>query len=87
MKIAAMARGWESKGVESQIEDRQQARRMSSAERDDTELRERDLKRASLETSRRRVQRELDSAHSETHRVALRNALAYLDEELAKLIR
>lgn len=83
MKIRAMARGWESKGVESQIEDRQQQSKRMPAP--DHEAIERDQKRKSLETSRRRVQRELATAHSETHRTALRNALAFLDEELKKL--
>jgi hypothetical protein len=81
-----MARGWESKGVESQIEDRQQqSKRISATDREAIEQRERDQKRKSLETSRRRIQRELATAHSETHRTALRNALAFLDEELKKL--
>lgn len=79
-----MARGFESKSVESQqLEERQPVRR--APDRDTIEQRERDQKRASLETSRRRVRRELENTHSETHRAALTNALAYLDAELKKL--
>ena len=80
----AMARGWESKGVESQIEDRQLSRQ-SDADRQAAETRERDQKRASLEVQRRRIQRELEAAHSDTHRTALKNALNFLDAEIRKL--
>lgn len=81
-----MARGFESKGVESQqAEDRQQSRQGTASDREAAERRDRDQKRASLETSRRRVARELAATHSETHRAALKNALAFLDAELKKL--
>ena len=76
-----MARGWESKGVESQIEDRRNERR-GSDNRASVEEREREQKRASLETSRRRIVRELENSRSEAHRAALQNALAFLDEQL-----
>lgn len=79
-----MARGWESKGVESQIEDRQQPRQ-TETDRQAADVRERDQKRTSLEIQRRRIQRELDAAHSETHKTALQNALSFLDAELKKL--
>jgi len=86
MKIHAMARGFESKSVESQqAEERQRMPRSSAQGREAIEQREREQKRNSLETSRRRIQRELDATHSETHRAALRNALAFLDEELKKV--
>ena len=79
-----MARGWESKGVESQIEDRER-HRSTARDRDSAEQRERDQKRAGFEMSRRRIQRELETSHTETHRAALRNALAFLEEELKKI--
>lgn len=77
-----MARGWESKSVESQQSEdvADGAKRRMSAE----EL-ERERKRESLELSRARVQRELEGARSVVHRTALTNALAYLEEELRKL--
>ena len=76
-----MARGWESKSVESQQEDFAVPgeERLTSQEE-----RERAAKRESLEMSRTRVTRELESARTETHRTALENALRYLDEELRK---
>ena len=79
-----MARGFESKSVESQqLEERMSARdRNSERTRDDLE---RDSKRHSIELSRQRIQRELQTARSEAHRAALENALAHLDAELRKL--
>jgi hypothetical protein len=77
-----MARGWESKSVESQQsgEDLSGAKRKVKAE--DREL---TAKRESLQLSRGRVMRELETARSDVHRTALQNALKYLDEELKKL--
>jgi hypothetical protein len=77
-----MARGWESKSVESQQTEAEpsQVRRKPTAEEQ-----ERARKRESLELSRGRVQRELETARSEVHRTALENALKFLDEEIAKL--
>ena len=46
---------------------------------------ERNAKRQSLSLSRQRVARELETARSEVHRTALKNALDYLAAELAKL--
>jgi hypothetical protein len=77
-----MARGWESKSVESQQAEpeRVQSRKQLSAEDQ-----ERAWKREGLELSRGRVVRELETARSDVHRTALQNALQFLDEELAKL--
>lgn len=77
-----MARGWESKSVESQ---QSEPEKTGSKRRLNAEEQERAAKRASLELSRARVTRELETARSEVHRTALGNALKYLDEELAKL--
>lgn len=80
-----MARGWESKGVESQIEDRRDSLRSHADSRVNAEQRERDLKRAGLETSHRRITRELENAKVETHRAALKSALSFLEAELRKI--
>lgn len=77
-----MARGWESKSVESQIED---ADRSDRTEPLTPEQRETRRKRESLELSRRRVLRDLEAARSEVRRTALGHALAFLDEEIRKL--
>jgi hypothetical protein len=78
-----MARGWESKGVESQMEERREA--PSRGNELTAEERERRGRKDSLEMSRRRIQRELDGARSETHRTALEHALHHLDDELSRL--
>lgn len=75
-----MARGFESKSVESQqSEELDLGRpRLPAAER------ERLAKLESLEMQRTRIVRDLENARSETHRVALENALRFLDDEIAK---
>ena len=77
-----MARGWESKSVESQQSEPQPA--SAKVPRSAEEL-ERARKRESLELSKARITRELETATSEVHRTALQNALDYLNAELAKL--
>lgn len=79
--FGGMARGWESKSVESQQHETELTgdRRLTSQEQ-----RDRQAKRDSLEMSRVRITRELASARTETHRAALENALRYLEDELRK---
>ena len=76
-----MARGWESKSVESQqVEERTSGKgKKSRAEMD------RDSRRHSLEMSRRRIVSELASTNSAMRRQLLEAALTHLDEELGKL--
>ena len=79
-----MARGWESKSVESQMEEGPRRESKDSRDRDDVErLRKRD----SLEMSRRSIVHDLETARTETHRAALQNALNFIDGELKKLDR
>jgi molecular chaperone GrpE (heat shock protein) len=78
-----MARGWESKSVESQIEDAE-----SLSDRGEAltpEERERKKKREGFELSRRRVLQEIEATRSEARRASLEQALAFLDEEIRKL--
>jgi len=78
-----MARGWESKSVESQQSEngvKTKKRKLTKEER------EREQKRESLHLSRRRVIRDLEKARTGVHRTALENALKFLDDELAKLL-
>jgi hypothetical protein len=77
-----MARGWESKSVESQIED---ADRSDRTEPLTPEQREILRKREGLELSRRRVLHDLEAAGSPVRRTSLEHALAFLDEEIKKL--
>jgi hypothetical protein len=78
-----MARGWESKSVESQIEDAESRRARGEAL--SPEERERRRKREGLELSRRGVLREIETAKSPVRRASLEQALAFLDEEIRKL--
>ena len=80
--LSAMARGWESKSVESQMED---GRRRDEGDWRSAERLELDRKRESLEMSRRNIARDLATARTETHRKALENALRFLDDELGKI--
>lgn len=80
---AALARGWESKSVESQMED---ARERRSAEpRISIEQVELAAKRSSILLDRKRIQREMENARHPRHREMLSEALRHLDEKLAKL--
>ncbi|HEY9420861.1 MAG TPA: hypothetical protein VIW92_05575 [Thermoanaerobaculia bacterium] len=77
-----MARGWESKSVESQQDAESREDRGPSVS---PEQREAQQKRAGLELSRRRVLQEIETTRSDARRGSLEQALAFLDAELAKL--
>jgi len=81
-----MARGFESKAVDSNrqdAEDEREARRRSPRlDTHEVELRQ---KREGLELSRRRIVTELEAATNDRRRESLRAALAHLDNELAKV--
>ena len=79
-----MARGWESKDVESQLELAEAARRARGVAKKAVEDAEVDAKRESLELSRRGVLRDLDAATHPRHRQQLERALAFLDEAIKK---
>jgi len=78
-----MARGWESKSVEAQIEDnkftssRQDPVRPVSQE----EIR-RQSQRANLQLSRKRILQELEGSSNERYSEMLRRSLAELDGQL-----
>jgi hypothetical protein len=78
-----MARGWESKSVESQIEETD--RRLDQGAFLTPEQRKIEEKRAGLELSRRRVLQEIEGTRSPVRRASLEQALSFLDEEIRKL--
>ncbi len=78
-----MARGWESKSVESQIENAGSP--ADRGERLTPEQRQLRQKRESLELSRRRVLQELAATRSALRRTSLEQALAFLDKEIEGL--
>jgi hypothetical protein len=81
----SMSRGWESKAVESQMEDaasRRGAARQTHLTAEQIHLRS---ERQSLELSRTRVLNDLESATHPRRREQLQAALNYLDGKLSAL--
>jgi hypothetical protein len=80
-----MARGWESKEIESQIESAESRRAaVRHAPLNDEQIRNQQ-QRESLEMSRTRVLRDLETVTHERYREQLRSALKHLDQKLAEL--
>jgi hypothetical protein len=78
-----MARGWESKSVESQIEDKRETwNKGPIVPRESLEV---TRKREGLESSRRGLLKELESTKSDRLRGSLQAALIHLEAELRKL--
>ena len=79
-----MARGWESKSVESQIEEAQS--RLSVPKNSPTPAEaERNRQRDGLLLSRTRVLHDLEAAHNPRYREILGAALKHLDQKLSDL--
>ena len=79
-----MARGWESKGVEAQIEGGNGAKQQKPVPLSAAAI-QLNQKKQGLLLSRTRVQRDLETARNERYRSILQQALAQLDKELAAL--
>ena len=80
-----MARGWESKAVEAQVESKEGPKASSGREPKSAEqqLREQDIKH--LQLSRTRIANDLATATHPNHRKSLEAALAHLDKKIADL--
>ena len=81
---SVMARGWESKDVESQVEDRKNVGDNSGKQKSPEDLR-REAERRGLLLSRTRIKNDLDSATHPNHRKSLEAALEHLDKKIAEL--
>jgi hypothetical protein len=79
-----MARGWESKAVEAQIETAE-ARAVAKKSQLTPEEMERARLRESLLLSRARVLKDLEQSRNPRYRKMLADALAHLDAKLAQL--
>jgi hypothetical protein len=79
-----MARGWESKDVQSQVEDRKIVADYSGKQKSPEDLR-RETERRGLVLSRTRIKNDLDTATHPNHRKSLEAALAHLDQKIAEL--
>jgi CRISPR/Cas system Type II protein with McrA/HNH and RuvC-like nuclease domain len=80
-----MARGWESKAVEAQQEEKersQSTRRVWSAEEA-----QRQDRRRTLELTRARILNDLHHANADAHRRMLGQALVAVDDQLAAIDR
>ena len=80
-----MARGWESKSVESQIESAEIQVRPPFDEQIPAEELERLRKKETLNLSRTRVLRELETSQNPRYRNMMQKALADLNSELGRL--
>jgi len=80
-----MARGWESKAVESQIEANQSPNENPGpGSKSDDQVR-REKERQDLQLSRTRIVNDLESAKHPNHRRSLEAALAHLDKKIAEI--
>ncbi len=80
-----MARGWESKDVESQVEATQTPKHKAGSEPKTPEQLQREQQRKDLQLSRTRIANDLASATHPNHRKSLEAALAHLDQKIADL--
>jgi len=80
-----MARGWESKSVESQIEEAAANRAARTKPRIDPAETERLRTRGSLELARKRVLHELSTNTNPRREEMLRASLKYLDDKISEL--
>ncbi|HTL43225.1 MAG TPA: hypothetical protein VL262_02730 [Vicinamibacterales bacterium] len=78
-----MARGWESKNIESQQEEAQRRRRTGAALTPEEQARQ--ARRRSLELARTRAAADLDRATAPAHRKMLEQALEALDQQIREL--
>ncbi len=80
-----MARGWESKDVEAQVESKESPKASSGRDPKSAEqqVREQDIKQ--LQLSRTRIANDLSTATHPNHRKSLEAALAHLDKKISDL--
>jgi hypothetical protein len=80
-----MARGWESKSVESQMETLQSERKETAKERLTPEVAAALRKKETLLLARAHLQQQMQASQHPRHRDMLQNALADLEKQLADL--
>jgi len=80
-----MARGWESKDVESQVEATEAPKQKPNSGPKTPEQLIRDERRKDLELSRTHIVNDLATATHPNHRKSLEAALAHLDRKIADL--
>ncbi|MGB8473229.1 MAG: hypothetical protein WCE61_03965 [Candidatus Acidiferrum sp.] len=80
-----MARGWESKDVEAQVESGHQPQGHSGNRTKSSDQIRREQERNGLQLSRTRIAHDLESATNPNHRKSLEAALAHLDKKISDL--
>jgi hypothetical protein len=80
-----MAKGWESKSVEDQMEEAQRSQGESNWRIRTPEERERQRRVETLNLERSRLAQQLERARSETHRRMIQQSLNAIEEEIAAL--
>lgn len=80
-----MARGWESKSVESQMESAQSPAAPTGDAAKDSATQRRSRERQGLLLSRAYVLHQIESSSNQNYTDSLRKALADLDQKLAQL--
>ena len=80
-----MARGWESKSVEAQIEEGKQRAKEEPVQSTSPESRARQQRLEFLRLSRSRLLDQLDRAKLPAHREVLQNGLRAIEKELDEL--
>jgi len=79
-----MARGWESKSIESQIEAAEERKSAARAAAIDAAVVERKRQRDSLLLSRTRILNDIEQARNPKYQETLKAALKHLDDKLAE---
>lgn len=82
---SCMARGWESKDVESQVEEPRAEKPAAEKTPRTPEQMEKDRERQGLELSKKRVLADLETATHPNHRKSLEAALAHLESKIETL--
>jgi len=80
----SMARGWESKDVESQVAGKETMAAPGKAPKTAEQV-QKDRERANIELSRKHILNDLETATHPNHKKTLEAALAHLDEKLNQL--
>ena len=79
-----MARGWESKDIESQVEAKKSVTDSQGRGPKSVEQIRREQERRDLQLSRTRITNDLQTATNPNHRKSLEAALAFLDKKIAE---
>jgi hypothetical protein len=79
-----MARGWESKDVESQVAEKRVSAPADPKQKSPEQIKV-DQERKGLQLSRTRIVNDLENATNPNHRKSLEAALAFLDQKINAL--